>query len=274
MKEYFEVPKNCPECGGPAVVQGKFLVCTNLNCSGLATGNLERWITVLDIEGLGPKIIQMLFENNLVKEPADFYKLTVDKISVLDRMGVRSATKIVNNLKAKMQLTLPELMAGLNMPNFSTRTTECLVESGFDTVEKIYLATESDLVQVKGIESKTAQQIMSGIRSKREIIEHLSQVGISIKKQEVVEIESNKFAGMSFCFTGAIQAIKEDGKRYTREDMHSIVLSNGGKVEDSVKRGLSYLVMADPNSASGKSKKARELGVSVLGEKEFFTMVA
>lgn len=272
-KEYFKAPTVCPECGGDAKIEGKFLVCTNETCSGLGTGNLERWTTVLNIDSLGPKIIQLLWDKGLVKEPADFYKLTVSQISGLERMGERSATKIITNLRAKMQLTLPELIAGLNMPNFSSKTAESLMAAGYDIV-KIFNAQEYELTQIKGIEIKTASQIIKGIQSKAKIIKDLFDIGITIKAPDKVKLDSNKLEGLSFCFTGSIQGTKEDGKRFTRDDMHGFVISNGGKVEESVKRGLSYLVMADPTSTSSKTQKAKELGTQILSEVDFFKMIA
>jgi DNA ligase (NAD+) len=269
----FEIPTTCPACGGEAKIEGANLMCTNDDCSGLGTGNLERWVKELGIDELGTKTIETFYEKSLVREPADFYKLSVQQIANLNRMGDKSATKIVNNLRAKMQLTLPDLIAGLNMPNFSRQTAETLLNAGYDDVVKIFNAQEHDLVNIKGIGEKTAQQIVKGIRSKGIVIKNLFDVGITIKLPEKVKVDSNKLAGKSFCFTGAIQSTKPDGKRFTRDDMHAIVKANGGKVEDSVKRGLSYLVMAVPSSTSGKAQKARELGTAVLSETDFFDMV-
>jgi DNA ligase (NAD+) len=271
--EDFEIPSICPECGEKTEIQGKFLICPNDACSGLSTGNLERWIQVLDIDCLGPKIIQMLYENGLVKEPADFYKLSVEQVASLDRMGNRSATKVVTNLRAKMQLTLPELIAGLNMQNFSTETAQALVDAGYDTIVKIFNAQETELVNVKGIGEITASQIVKGMKAKAIILKNLFDVGITIKESEKIELSSNKLSGKSFCFTGAIQAIKADGKRYTRDDMHALVLQNGGTVEKAITKDLTYLVMVDPSSTSSKAQKARQMGTSILGEKQFFEMI-
>ncbi|MDD5649381.1 MAG: NAD-dependent DNA ligase LigA [Candidatus Nanoarchaeia archaeon] len=271
--EQFKTPDNCPECGCKTEIQGKFLICKNDECSGLGTGNLERWVNVLDIDSLGPKIIQMLYDRNLVREPADFYKLTIDQISVLDRMGIRSATKIIKNLKSKMQLTLPEFIAGLNMSNFSKETAEALINSGYNDIIKIINAQEDDLIKVKGIAEKTALQIKKGLASKFTIMKNLFDIGITIKEPEKIQFDSNKLQGISFCFTGAINAVKPNGKRYTRDDMHNLVIKNSGIVEESVKKGLTYLVVVDPSTNSSKAQKARELGTRILSENDFFQMI-
>jgi len=278
-KDYFLVPEFCPECGekveiqGDDIIQGKFLVCVNESCSGLMTGNLERWIDSLKIDNLGPKIIRLLYDKGLVREPADFYKLAVDDISCLDRMGDRSATKIVTNLRAKMNVTLPEFISGLNMPNFSTETAETLIKAGYDTIVKMHNVSEIDLKMVKGVGDKTASQIKKGLLSKTYIIKNLFDAGITIKEIEKVKVDSNKLSNLSFCFTGAIQSLKADGRRYTREDMHSLVTLNGGIVEKAVKKGLSYLVIADPSSTSDKTRRAKELGTKIISEIDFFNML-
>jgi DNA ligase (NAD+) len=274
MKQYYQIPTTCPECGSAAKEEGAYLMCTNDSCSGLGTGNLERWINVLNIDSIGPKLIQVLYEKGIVKEPADFYNLTAEQVSGLERMGERSAAKIVKNLRDKMEITLPEFIAGLNMPQFSTSTAEALMEAGYDGIVKIFNAQESELTQIKGIEIKTAQQILKGIRSKAAIIKNLFDAGIKIKQPEKIELSSEKLIGSSFCFTGKIEAINpKTQKNYTRDDMHKLVVENGGKVEESVRKGLSYLVMADPNSTKNKAQDARRLGINILGEADFFKMV-
>lgn len=269
----FLIPDVCPVCGSKTEIRGKFLTCPNDECSGLGTGNLERWIQVLNIDGLGVKNIQLLYENGLVKEPADFYKLEISQVSGLKRLGDRSATKIVTNLRAKMQITLPEFIAGLNMPNFSLETAKTLVEAGYDDIVKMFNATEEQLVQVKGIGEKTASQIKSGLLSKAMIIKNLFDIGILIKLPEKIKIDSNKLAGKTFCFTGAIQAIKPDGKRYTRKDMQNLVITNGGKAVDSVNSDVTYLVIADPNFISDSTKRAKKFGTQILTEESFFEML-
>lgn len=271
--DLFEAPVLCPDCGESLSVEDKLLICNNDNCSGLKIGNLEKWIKVLNIDSIGPRIIQLLYEKNLVTEPADFYIISIDQVAGLDRMGKRSAEKVIRNLKNKMEITLPEFIAGLNMEGWGKEIAQILVDAGYDSINKMCDARESDLVQVKGIGDTTADQIVQGLKSKAEVMKHLFQVGIIIKEPQKVVLSSDKLAGKSFCFTGAIQATKPDGKRYTRDDMHALVLANGGTVATSVSGNLSYLVLVDTGSTSGKAKKARDLGTMLLHESEFFEML-
>jgi DNA ligase (NAD+) len=266
----FEIPTTCPECGGDVKIDGAYLICTNDGCSGLGTGNLKRWVNELNIDELGQKLIQVLYDKDLVKEPADFYKLSIDQIANLDRMGEKSATKVITNLRAKMKLTLPELIAGLNMPNFSRATAETLIAAGYDNVVKMFNAQVAELIGVKGIGEKTAEQIVKGMRSKAMVIKNLFDAGISIKELEKVKVDSNKLSGQSYLFTGAVQRKNENGERYTRKDMENFVIENGGIVANSVNKELDFLVQADIQSISSKSKKAKELNISIISENDFF----
>jgi DNA ligase (NAD+) len=271
--ELFKPIEICPLCNTKLEVQAAYLTCPNLNCSGLAIGNLTRWIEVLEIECVGPKIIEQFYNNKLIIEPCDFYKITKEQVKNLERMGERSASKIIKNIQDKKEISFEQFIAGLNIPSVSTQTAKTLEEVGLDTFEKILSCSETDLVKIKGIQTVTAQKILNGLKSKIKIIENLINIGIKIKMIEKMQVKTNKLQGLSFCFTGAISKLKEDGRRFTREDMHQVVMENNGQVMDAVKRGLSYLIMVDPNSASTKAVKARDLGIKVLSEDDFFKMI-
>lgn len=274
MKEYFQIPKNCPVCNSKTEIDGKFLICPNDSCPALAIGNLQKWIDVLDIKSIGPSIIDALYEAGKIEDPSDFYKIKTDDISNLERLGERSAKKILKNLHDKKELTVSEFIGGLNMRNFSNNTAESIVNAGYNTIEKMQKLTESELVKIQGIESKTANQVIDGLKSKEKTIKKLLDVGITIVKPKQIKVSSTKLAGFSYCFTGAIQKDNpKTGKRYTREEMQQLVKENGGIVETSVKKGLSCLVLADPSSNSSKVQKAKKIGVNLLSEEKFFEMI-
>jgi DNA ligase (NAD+) len=271
MKEYFEIPTNCPICNTILEVEGKFLICPNDNCKGLQIGNLYKWITTLEIKDCGERSVELLHEAGKINEPADFYKLKVSDFMNLEGMGERSGQKILDHLHEKKEITLPEFIGGLNMANFSNSTAETLMEAGFDTIEKMQNATVNEMIKIKGIEDKTARKIEMGLLAKKDIIKNLLQY-ITIKEVEKVSIDSNKFENQSFCFTGSINKTTPDGIRYTREMMEELVIKNSGIIS-SVKKGLTFLVQADPSSISSKSQKAKELGITILSEVDFFKMV-
>jgi DNA ligase (NAD+) len=271
----FKIPTQCPSCNEKLVEDGKFLICPNDNCDGLAIRNLRKWIDKLEIMDIGESIITSLFNHGFLEDPSDFYKLSTNDIASIDGLGRKSADKIIEHLEEKKEIPLPIFIAALNMTDFSTSTAESLVENGIDTIDKMFTATLEDLVAIKGIEAKTASQIIKGLKEKKQIIQNLFSVGIKIKEKEnkVMSKKGSKLSGKSFCFTGKIEKIDDNGDRYTRDKMTELVIENGGDVADSVRKGLTYLVQADPNSHSSKTKKALQMGVEILSESDFFKMI-
>jgi len=273
MKKYYQIPTECPSCHHTLSEEGKFLVCKNNECEALGIGSLSKWVTKLDVKDIGPSLIEALYSSGCVKDSADFYTLKIEDIASMGGLGVKTATKVLANFNAKKNLDLPTFIGGLNMPNVSNSTAELLMEAGFDTLDKLNNELSEDvLVKIPGIEKKTAQAILKGLNDKKELIKKLLSVGITIKGEEKVVSKSNKLEGLSFCFTGAIKRVDASGVRFTRDMMQNLVRENGGKIS-SVKKGLSHLVMADPNSTSSKAQKARKLGIDLLSEDDFFKMV-
>jgi DNA ligase (NAD+) len=273
--EYFKAPTKCESCGGNLFIEGVFLICKNESCCGNEIGNLVKWIKKLDLKGIAKATIDKLHEANLVKNPSDFYKLRKEMICELEGFGSRSANKIIETLNSKKEVTFKEFIAGLNISNFSGETAELLEENGYDTVDKILSSNENDLVSIKGIGLITAKEIIKGLKKKVKVIEKLYNVGIKIKpKESKTKMSTNSILnGESYCFTGAIQKIDENGERFTREKMWSLVEENGGIVSKSITKEVTYLVTADPDSNSSKIQKARKSGINIISEDEFFKKV-
>ena len=152
--------------------------------------------------------------------------------------------------------------------------TDLLVEAGYDSLVKLHDASTNELIKIKGIEEKTAVGFVIGFDLKCDLIDKLLLVGVTIKEPKKVEVNMNGvLSGMSFVFTGAIQKIGEDGKRLKRGDMQQLVTENGGENKSGVSNNLTFLVQADPESQSSKTKKAAAAGVEILSEVKFFEML-
>jgi len=293
----------CPVCDTPVVENGKFLVCPNPDCDGSKIGDLKKWASVSEMQslGIGGKTLEKLFDEGLVADVADLYTLKTNQLENLEGFGKRSAEKIIEIIDSKRELPLAEFIGGLNIRNFSTSMVKLLVENGYDTLEKIIALnfeevervkmvegiptshflvkddnkiisiTFEELVKIKGIEEKTATSFLNGLESKKEVIEKLLKNGVTIKENKVMESKGN-LNEMSFCFTGAVQATDENGERYKRSMLESLVKENGGQVK-SVSSGLTYLVQADPESTSSKSEKAKKFGVKIISDIKFLEMI-
>lgn len=274
------VLSRCPTCNEKTEESGKFLICPNMECSGKALGDLKKWIIKIGVkgQGVGDSTIEKLFEIGLLKTPDDFYKLQQNDIARLSGFGVRSAEKLLDALRGKMALTLPEFVGGLNIKNFSSSMAEILMEHGYETIEQFLNIEFTDLIKIKGIEVTTANAFIAGMASKLELIENLLEVGITIiEEDEPATIlvsdggfDDLEFTHESFVFTGKFEKLDDSGARYTRKLLEELVLTNGGTIGKAVKKGLTYLVQSDPTSMSSKSRKAVKLGIQVLGEEKFF----
>jgi len=280
----FEPIKTCPVCHESTKISGKFLVCKNDECAGSAFGDIIKWTVKVGIQklGVGKKTLKNMFDAELIKTPADLYRLKIEQIRQLDRQGERSSQKIIDAVKSRNKLDLVTFVGGLNLHGFSSEMAQKLIDSGYDSINKMICLAEkedfSSLILINGIGEKVAKCFIDSMNKKREIIKDLlSVVEIEDRKEKVMNIAaktSGILSGKSFCFTGMINKINEEtGKHLTREEMWDIVKERGGLVEKSLKKGTDFLVQSDSNSVSGKTQKAKKLGVIIVSEEDFFKMI-
>ena len=269
----FMCPEMCPVCSADTIVRGAFLECSNPQCSSLRLGDIKKWVEKVGLKGkgIGEKTLEKLFEKGLIESAADLYALTVENLKSLQGFGVRSAKSFVETLGESKDIPLENFIGGLNIPNFSTDSAKILIDAGYDSLEKMRQTHAAELVEVKGIGPNTATAFIKGIHEKAELVDELFIRGINIVTEEKVE---GVLTGKSFCFTGGLEKINPaTGKNYKREQAWELVKENGGKVEKSVVKGLTYLVQADPTSTSNKTEKAKKYGTKIISEVAFFEMV-
>jgi len=256
----FTHPDKCPSCKQPTKFEGEYLTCPNGTCLAKIRGDILKWVKVLDIEQAGEAFVDAAIQYALIKDPADLYTITEDKVAKLPGFGKNSAKVVVTNINKAKEMSLPKFMAALNIANCSLSTFTALYKAGFDTVAKLRAAAEAELAKIPGVGNTTAEDVVSGVTSKHDVMDKLLKNGVTIKQPIV-----GKLTGKSFCFTGEI-CIK-------RPDAFKLVESMGGEIKSSVSKGLDFLVQADPKSTSTKATKARSYGTKVIGEKEFLDMV-
>ncbi len=256
-----EPPARCRRCSAELMTSGEYLLCRNQECPALVEGRILNWIDAIGALEWGDKLIEQLVVAKLVKEPGDLYKLTGKQIADLERRGEKIAKKVLDELKSRLPLTLPVFLAALGIEGFAIQTARLLVSAGYTTIEKLLAATEQDLAGISGLGPIKAGMIVRGLQGRKDEIARLLAQGIVPVTQE----QEGPLAGMSFCFTGALSR--------PRNEMTSLVESNGGRALASVTKELGYLVSADTDPTSSKAQKAKKYGTQLLDEAGFFKLM-
>ena len=257
-------PVKCGACGSALVDEGTRLYCPNAACPKRLHHRLEKWVSVLDIREVGDKLLRQLFESGRVRRIPDLYTLTETELAAFERMGELSASKVVRHIRNKRELSLAAFVAGFDLEGVGELVMEKAVSEGFDTLPKLRAASAEALGKVYGLGEITAGTIARGLAECAEEMDQVLAAGvISIAKPAA---GTAPLKGVSFCFTGEL--------RMKRSSAEERVKALGGSVKSTVVKDLSYLVTNDPGSGSAKNKKARSLGVAIVDEDTFLTLLA
>jgi DNA ligase (NAD+) len=264
----FRMPTKCPECGSAIhKAEGEVAYrCVNAACPAKRKESLLHFAGrhAMDIDGLGDKIVDQLVDKGLVKDVADLYSLKLDQVADLERMAEKSAQNLLEEIAASKKQPLSRLIYALGMRFVGERTGQLLAEN-FGSLEELEEAKPEDLEKVTEVGPKVSESIVEFFSepANRKLIKKLHAAGVR-PTAEKREIKSQKFAGKSFVFTGALE-------HRSREEAGELVLQHGGKVSGSVSKKTDYVVVgADPGS---KYDKAKELGVTILTESEFEKLI-
>ena len=266
LSEYIP-PKCCPVCDFDLEErEGEVnLYCSNLSCPSIEKSKLEYWVSreAMDIDFIGPSIIEQLYDKGMVKTPADFYRLSMQDFMQLDLVKEKSAYNMYNALQESKMQSLTRFITALSIRHVGKETADLLVNE-FSTLSNIRSASIEQLSSVDGIGDKIAVSIYDYFNDLNNsvMIDELIELGVSPKEGSLRV--SDRFAGMTFVLTGALQSM-------TRDEASVIIKMQGGKTSSSVSKKTSYVV-AGENSGS-KFDKAVSLGVKILTEDEFKKLV-
>jgi DNA ligase (NAD+) len=266
----YHPPEKCPICKSPLVKHPDevALRCENAACPEQVARRIEHFASrrAMDIEGLGDKIIDLLLNNNLIKDYGDLYTLKSDVIAELDRMGEKSAENLVEAIKNSKNQPLERIIFALGIPFVGEGAARLLAQQ-FHSMDAFIQANEEELVSVGGIGEKTARSIRQFFRNKENlnILEKLRKAGLRFTQEETHVMESNpEIVEKSFVFTGTLDSL-------SREEAAELVRKQGGKSVSSVSKNTDYVVVGkDPGT---KYQKARQLGIKILSETEFLELL-
>jgi DNA ligase (NAD+) len=263
----FKMPRHCPVCGGEIVrAEGEAASrCINSNCPARLKESILHFAArgVMDIDGMGDALVNQLVDQGLVKNIADIYRLTSEQLIDLERMGKKSAEKLLANIDASRKQPLPRILNALGIPFVGERTAQFLSDA-FGDLDSIANASEGELQRAEEVGPKVSQSIRRFFHEKhnRDLVERLREAGLSFK-YEKRRAEGGKLAGLTFVLTGTLSSL-------TRDEAKAHIEKAGGKVAGSVSRKTSYVVAGE--EAGSKLDKARELGVPVIGQEELLNM--
>jgi len=263
-----EIPTHCSLCSAELIDEGTRLYCPNPACPGKAYHRLEKWLSVIDIKDLGSALLKRLFDSGKVTRIPDLYRLSVQDLLAFERMGEKSAQKIIRNVHARNEVSLSDFIAGFDIEGIGVLMADKLIAAGIDTLDKLFAASPSDFEKIDGFAEITARSLYEGLRVVEKDMRELAEQGYVriLPAARSSGEEAAGVAGKSFCFTGELESIK-------RSEAEKLVRAAGGTVKSSVTKDLDYLVTNDPTSGSEKNRKAQEFSIPVIDETQFLALL-
>ena len=266
-----ELPVKCETCGSTLVNEGTRLYCPNKSCSKRILHQLLKWVSVADIRDLGDTLVRSLFADKVLNSISDIYKLDeavlkpyfLGQESLGNEKESLGAKKVALSIQSHRKLSLAKFIAGFDIEGIGETVVEKLLDAGYDTLEKLFAASQEEIAGVYGFAKVMAQILVQGLLENKDEMEFLVKSGTIEVEQG---IKQGSLTGKSFCFTGELTTMK-------RADAQALVKQKGGSVKTSVVKGLSYLVTNDTSSGSSKNVKAAQLGIPVINEQEFLALI-
>lgn len=263
----FEMPKTCPSCNGPVFKEaGEAVVrCTNAECPAQILRHMIHFTSrdAMDIEGLGPAVLELLLKQGVISEITDLYSLTIEDVATLERMGTKSAKNLILALNKSKEMPLSKLVYALGIRHIGQKAAKLCADK-FKNIDAILNASLEDFASIEGYGDVMAESIFEffSLASTRAMIEKYRQLGLNMTEPDTVV--DNRFEGMTFVLTGTLEGLN-------RNEASAIIESMGGKVSSSVSKKTTYVLAGE--EAGSKLDKANALGVMVISKEDFLDMI-
>ncbi|MEE0968937.1 MAG: NAD-dependent DNA ligase LigA, partial [Clostridia bacterium] len=264
----FNMPEKCPSCGEPVFYdkdEGAATRCTNILCPAQLARGIEHFASkdAMNIDGLGPQIVELLLSNHLISDASDLYYLNSDRIANLDRMGKKSADNLISAIEKSKAAGLERLIYALGIRNVGEVAASALAKK-YQTLEALFAASVEEICEIEDFGLITAECVVNYFSHEpnRELCERLISAGLNttaVKKQL-----ADNLSGMTFVLTGTL-------KNFTRDSASELIKERGGKVSGSVSSKTTYVVAGE--EAGSKLTKAKTLGIPVLDEDAFMNLL-
>ncbi len=264
----FKIPDKCPVCNGNVVREDgeSAYRCTSSVCPAQIKRNIIHFVSrdAMDIDGLGPAVISQLLDNNLIKSAADLYYLKAEQIEPLEKMGKKSAENLINAINNSKNNPLSRLITALGIRFVGSKASKVIAKS-LKSLDSLMSASRERLTEIEDVGETMADSIISYFKEPHNVdfVEKLRNCGVNFEENDG-EVTDNRFNGLTFVLTGTLSS-------YTRDEASEIIENFGGKTASSVSKKTSYVLAG--KDAGSKLDKAISLGVSVISEDEFKSMI-
>ncbi len=268
-EQIFAMPENCPSCGGRVVRdecgEGAATRCINPACPAQTARSITHFASkgAMNIDGLGPQVVELLLSAGKIKDIADLYTLKVEDIENLDRMGRKSAENLVGAIEESKKRGLERLLFALGIRQVGEVAAE-EIAGKMRTLDNLFAATFDDFAAIKDIGTITATALVEFFADPgtKELCDRLRDLGLNT--DAVGEERGELFAGLTFVLTGTLPTM-------TRDEASALIKQNGGKVSGSVSKKTSFVVAGE--EAGSKLTKAKDLGVKIIDEAALLEMI-
>ena len=265
----FVMPQICPECQNPVVKEDNEAAykCVNPNCPAILRENFIHFVSrdAMNIEGLGPSVVSMLLDNNLINDVADLYKLTTEELLNLDRIGAKSAENLISAIEKSKQAGLNRLLFALGIRFVGVKAANILANH-FKSMKALTKSSLEDLLAINEIGTKIAQSIIAYFNKQENLmlLDKLSEVGVNMTAKTIERMEQENFQDKIFVLTGNLES-------FNRKEANLLIEQFGGKVSSAVSKKTDFVVAG--TEAGSKLTKAQELGINIISEEEFKNMM-
>jgi len=263
LETVFNMPENCPVCGGAVIREEEEVAvrCINPACSAQMLRNIIHFASrdAMNIDGLGPAIVEQLVNSNLIKTGADLYYLKFDDLIKIERFGEKSARNLLDAIEKSKSSGLERVIFALGIRHIGSKSAKILAEK-FKTIDALANAKAEEMQNIFDVGETMANSVVKFFDSGSavDIIQKLRFAGVNVQYESL--IKDNRFEGLTFVLTGTLE-------KYTRDEAEEIIENYGGKTSGSVSKKTSYVLAGE--QAGSKLVKAQQLGVQIIDESEF-----
>ncbi|MED5350077.1 MAG: BRCT domain-containing protein, partial [Candidatus Thermoplasmatota archaeon] len=250
--------ENCPSCDGEVVEDGAFLRCPSDTCSAKSSLAIVYWCRTLEMDGVGEKFIEAVLHSGTIQTISDLYRLTVEDLLPLERMGLKSATNIISEIQKKRTLSFSSFLHALGLPRIGPEVAQSIAQYFTDIdslIQWVRNPQRNSLVEIDGIGEKVSDIFFEGMNQRMSLIVDLLEL---VDVEAELPSASGRFDGMTFCVTGSLSA--------SRKEIQAMIQSQGGKTVGSVSKNLDVLVAGE--KAGSKLEKANSLSIEIWDEEK------